>query len=86
MTTHEIISAIDEEIAKLQQARARLTAQPSDDALNTKLQIEDRLIEVEFGAAEGLTDREMRERFSSSFCASDASGFGWELHNLSTNG
>lgn len=45
--------------------RARLTAQPTADALNTGLQIENRLIEVDFGAAEGLTDREMREHFPS---------------------
>ena len=46
-------------------SRARLTAQPTAEALGLPLQIDDRLIEVDFGAAEGLTDREMRERFPS---------------------
>ena len=46
-------------------SRARQTAQPSADALALPLQIEERLIELDFGDAEGLTASEMRQRFPS---------------------
>lgn len=44
-------------------SRARLTAQPAAEAAHVPLQIDDRLIEVDFGQAEGLTGKEMHERF-----------------------
>lgn len=44
-------------------SRARETAQPSADALSVPLQVEERLTELDFGAAEGLTASEMRQRF-----------------------
>jgi broad specificity phosphatase PhoE len=43
--------------------RARLTAQPVADLLQVPLQIDDGLNELDFGRGEGLTDKEMRERF-----------------------
>ncbi|MBS1800579.1 MAG: histidine phosphatase family protein [Acidobacteria bacterium] len=46
-------------------SRARQTAQPSADALAVPLQIEERLIELDFGDAEGLTSSEMQQQFPS---------------------
>jgi probable phosphoglycerate mutase len=44
-------------------SRSRLTAQPAADAAHLPLQVDARLTELDFGCGEGLTDREMRERF-----------------------
>jgi probable phosphoglycerate mutase len=44
-------------------SRSRLTAQPSADAVHLPLQIDARLVELDFGCGEGLTDQEMHERF-----------------------
>ncbi len=43
--------------------RARLTAQPAAEAAGVPLQIDSRLLELDFGQGEGLTDQEQRERF-----------------------
>ncbi len=44
-------------------SRARLTAQPAAEAARLPLHIDDRLLELSFGEAEGLTAAEMAERF-----------------------
>jgi probable phosphoglycerate mutase len=44
-------------------SRARLTASPAAEALGLPLQIEERLIELDFGCGEGKTDAEMRHEF-----------------------
>lgn len=44
-------------------SRARLTARPAAEAAHVPLQIDDRLIEVDFGVGEGLTGQEMYQRF-----------------------
>jgi len=44
-------------------SRARLTALQASDAANIPLRIDDRLMELDFGSGEGLTDAEMEERF-----------------------
>jgi broad specificity phosphatase PhoE len=44
-------------------SRARLTAQPAAEAAQVPLHIDEYLIEVDFGAGEGLTGQEMHERF-----------------------
>lgn len=44
-------------------SRARLTAQPAAEAAHVSLQVDTRLLELDFGCGEGLTDREMCERF-----------------------
>jgi Fructose-2,6-bisphosphatase len=44
-------------------SRARMTAQPVADALNLPLRIEKRLVELDFGRGEGLTDEEMEAQF-----------------------
>lgn len=44
-------------------SRARLTAQPSADALGLHLRVDARLCEVDFGEGEGLTRTEMAARF-----------------------
>lgn len=44
-------------------SRSRLTARPSADATHLPLQIDARLVELDFGCCEGLTDQEMHERF-----------------------
>ncbi len=44
-------------------SRARLTAAPSAAAAGLPLHIDDRLLELHFGEAEGLTEREMEARF-----------------------
>ena len=43
--------------------RARLTAQPVVAALGLPLRVDERLIELDFGRGEGLTDAEMKEQF-----------------------
>lgn len=43
--------------------RARLTAQPAADSLQLPLQIDAGFNELDFGRGEGLTDKEMHERF-----------------------
>jgi broad specificity phosphatase PhoE len=43
--------------------RARLTAGPSAAMSGLPMQIDERLIEIDFGEGEGLTDREMHQRF-----------------------
>lgn len=44
-------------------SRARLTAQPAADAAGLPLQIEDGLLEIDFGRGEGLTGAEMMVAF-----------------------
>ncbi len=44
-------------------SRARLTAEPAAQATGLTLRIDDRLLELSFGEAEGLTAAEMAERF-----------------------
>ena len=44
-------------------SRARLTAEPSARATGLPLQEDDRIIEVDFGQGEGLTDAEMQKKF-----------------------
>ncbi|HZY62284.1 MAG TPA: histidine phosphatase family protein [Edaphobacter sp.] len=44
-------------------SRARITAQPAADALNLPLQVDKRLVELDFGRGEGLTDAEMEAQF-----------------------
>lgn len=44
-------------------SRAHLTARPAAEAAHVPLQIDDRLIEVDFGVGEGLTGQEMYQRF-----------------------
>lgn len=44
-------------------SRARLTATPAAEAAHVSLQIDDRLIEVDFGVGEGLTGSEMQKQF-----------------------
>jgi probable phosphoglycerate mutase len=44
-------------------SRARLTAQPAADAAQVPLHIDECLIEMDFGAGEGLTGQEIHERF-----------------------
>lgn len=46
-------------------SRARMTAQPAADALNLPLRIDKRLVELDFGKGEGLTDAEMEAQFPS---------------------
>lgn len=44
-------------------SRARMTAKPAADALNFPLQVDERLVELDFGQGEGLTDAEMEAQF-----------------------
>lgn len=44
-------------------SRARMTAQPTADTLNLPLCMDERLIELDFGRGEGLTDAEMVAKF-----------------------
>jgi len=44
-------------------SRARITAQAAADAAGVPLQVSERLIELDFGRGEGLTDAEMEEQF-----------------------
>jgi len=44
-------------------SRARWTAQPAADAVGLLLHVDERLIELDFGRGEGLTDAEMEEQF-----------------------
>ena len=44
-------------------SRAHVTAQPCADAAGIELHVDDRLRELDFGDAEGLTRDEMREQF-----------------------
>jgi broad specificity phosphatase PhoE len=44
-------------------SRAQLTARPAAEALGLQVQTEARLIEVDFGRGEGLTDAEMKAAF-----------------------
>jgi probable phosphoglycerate mutase len=44
-------------------SRARLTARPAAEALGLTEEVQERLIELDFGLGEGLTRTEMRERF-----------------------
>lgn len=43
--------------------RARFTAQPIAAALGLPLRLDERLVELDFGSGEGLTDTEMKEQF-----------------------
>jgi probable phosphoglycerate mutase len=44
-------------------SRARLTAQPAATAIGMSLRVDERLVELDFGRGEGLTDAEMNEQF-----------------------
>lgn len=44
-------------------SRAQVTATPASEATGLPLQIDARLVEVDFGRGEGLTDAEMQEQF-----------------------
>ena len=44
-------------------SRARLTAQPAAAATDLPLRIDERLVELDFGSGEGLTDAQMQEQF-----------------------
>lgn len=44
-------------------ARAKCTAQPAADAAGLPLQLDERLVEIDFGRGEGLTGAEMEDRF-----------------------
>lgn len=56
--------------------RARRSAAPSVETTGLPLRIDDRLVEIDFGAAEGLTPAEIGERFPAewaAFCRAPAS-------------
>ena len=44
-------------------ARAKCTAQPAADAASLPLRLDERLVELDFGRGEGLTEAEMEDRF-----------------------
>ncbi|GAA4520626.1 histidine phosphatase family protein [Nonomuraea sp. C10] len=53
-------------------SRAQITAGASAEAAGVRLRVDERLRELDFGQAEGLTAREMRERFPEARAAFEA--------------
>jgi probable phosphoglycerate mutase len=50
-------------------SRARFTAEPSADAARRELRTDPRLVEIDFGTAEGLSPRELDERMPAEWAA-----------------